>query len=123
VVEERLAAGAKVIRGLTSLYWWQAKLERSGEAPLILKSRAGAGADHRIERFQSCDCLAWSGCRSPPATPTIRAGSRPGPDPLNRHRPARPRRSGGGGCRFGGAAARVARCRRRDLEGATLTRS
>jgi periplasmic divalent cation tolerance protein len=40
VVGERLAAGANVIDGLTSLYWWQGRLEQAGEALLILKTRA-----------------------------------------------------------------------------------
>ena len=39
VVEERLAAGANVITGATSIYWWQGALEQAHEAVLILKTR------------------------------------------------------------------------------------
>ncbi|MFC3677180.1 divalent-cation tolerance protein CutA [Ferrovibrio xuzhouensis] len=40
VVGQRLAACANIIPGMTSLYWWQGKLERGEEAVLILKTRA-----------------------------------------------------------------------------------
>jgi periplasmic divalent cation tolerance protein len=40
VVEERLAACANVLDGMTSIYWWQGALEQAGEAVLILKTRA-----------------------------------------------------------------------------------
>ena len=40
VVGQRLAACANIIPGMTSLYWWQGKLERGEEAILILKTRA-----------------------------------------------------------------------------------
>jgi periplasmic divalent cation tolerance protein len=40
VVEERLAACANVLGGMTSLYWWQGALEQADEAVLILKTRA-----------------------------------------------------------------------------------
>ena len=39
VVQERLAACANVLDGMTSLYWWQGALEQAGEAVLILKTR------------------------------------------------------------------------------------
>jgi periplasmic divalent cation tolerance protein len=39
VVEERLAACANVLDGMTSIYWWQGALEQAGEAVLILKTR------------------------------------------------------------------------------------
>jgi periplasmic divalent cation tolerance protein len=39
VVEERLAACANVLGGMTSVYWWQGKLEEASEAALILKTR------------------------------------------------------------------------------------
>jgi periplasmic divalent cation tolerance protein len=39
VVEERLAACANVIDGLSSLYWWRGRLEQASEALLILKTR------------------------------------------------------------------------------------
>ena len=40
VVEERLAACANVLDGMTSIYWWQGALEQAAEAVLILKTRA-----------------------------------------------------------------------------------
>ena len=38
-MEERLAACANVLDGVTSIYWWQGALEQAGEAVLILKTR------------------------------------------------------------------------------------
>jgi periplasmic divalent cation tolerance protein len=40
LVAERLAAGANVIDGAASVYWWQGRLEEAAEAVLILKTRA-----------------------------------------------------------------------------------
>jgi periplasmic divalent cation tolerance protein len=40
VVEARLAACANVIDGMSSIYWWEGKLETATEAILIFKSRA-----------------------------------------------------------------------------------
>jgi len=40
VVGQRLAACANIIPGVTSLYWWQGRLEKGEEAVLILKTRA-----------------------------------------------------------------------------------
>ena len=39
VVEARLAACANVIEGMSSIYWWEGKLESDYEAILIMKSR------------------------------------------------------------------------------------
>jgi periplasmic divalent cation tolerance protein len=39
VVEERLAACANVLDGMSSIYWWQGSLEQASEAVLILKTR------------------------------------------------------------------------------------
>jgi len=41
VVEERLAACANVIPGMSSVFWWEGKVQEAGEAVLILKSTAG----------------------------------------------------------------------------------
>lgn len=38
LVAERLAACANLVPGVRSLYWWQGKLETSGETLLILKA-------------------------------------------------------------------------------------
>lgn len=40
LVEERLAACANIIDGVTSLYWWQGKVQHELEVSLILKTRA-----------------------------------------------------------------------------------
>ena len=39
VVEERLAACANIYPEIRSIYWWQGKVEESGETALILKTR------------------------------------------------------------------------------------
>jgi periplasmic divalent cation tolerance protein len=38
-VGERLAACANRLAPATSLYWWEGRLERGGEVPLVLKTR------------------------------------------------------------------------------------
>ncbi len=40
LVEERLAACANVFEGVTSIYWWQGQVQQTGEACLLLKTRA-----------------------------------------------------------------------------------
>jgi periplasmic divalent cation tolerance protein len=40
VVQERLAACANMLDGMTSIYWWRGALEQATEAVLILKTRA-----------------------------------------------------------------------------------
>lgn len=40
LVEERLAACANIHDGMTSLYWWQGKMEQAEEVSLIVKTRA-----------------------------------------------------------------------------------
>ncbi len=40
LVEERLAACANVAEGMTSLFWWQGKVQRENEVSVILKTRA-----------------------------------------------------------------------------------
>ena len=44
LVEARLATCANVVPSLTSIYWWEGELERTGEALLILKT-----VEERIE--------------------------------------------------------------------------
>ena len=58
VVEERLAACANVLDGLTSIYWWQGALEQAGEAVLILKTRAELvdRLTSRIRDLHSYEC-------------------------------------------------------------------
>lgn len=39
LVEERLAACANLIPSIASTYWWTGKIEESGEALLVIKTR------------------------------------------------------------------------------------
>lgn len=39
ILKERLAACANILEKVQSLYWWKGKLEESGEALLLLKSK------------------------------------------------------------------------------------
>ncbi len=39
LVERRLAACVNVLPGMVSLYWWEGKIERAGEAVMIVKTR------------------------------------------------------------------------------------
>lgn len=41
VVEERLAACANVVPGVTSLYWWEGEVQRDAEVMVVLKTVAG----------------------------------------------------------------------------------
>ena len=40
LVQERLAACANVLDGMTSIYWWQGQVQQEGEVSLIVKTRA-----------------------------------------------------------------------------------
>ena len=41
VVEERLAACANVLDGMSSIYWWQGAVEEGSEVVIIAKTTAG----------------------------------------------------------------------------------
>lgn len=41
LVEERLAACANVVRGVTSIYRWRGEIERESEVLMVLKTTAG----------------------------------------------------------------------------------
>ena len=58
VVQERLAACANVVDGMTSIYWWQGALEQAAEAVLILKTRAELveRLTARIKELHSYEC-------------------------------------------------------------------
>lgn len=40
LLEARLAACVQIVGPLTSMYWWQGKIDRAGEYQCLLKSRA-----------------------------------------------------------------------------------
>jgi periplasmic divalent cation tolerance protein len=60
VVEERLAACANVIEGMSSIYWWDGKIEEAREALLVLKttSRRLDELISRVRALHSYDCPA-----------------------------------------------------------------
>ena len=57
-VQERLAACANVLDGMTSVYWWQGALEQAHEAMLILKTRTELveRLTARIRELHSYEC-------------------------------------------------------------------
>ena len=58
VVQERLAACANVLDGVSSIYWWQGALEQAGEVVVILKTRAELveRLTARIRELHSYEC-------------------------------------------------------------------
>lgn len=58
LVGERLAACANVTADITSVYWWEGKVEEGGEAVLVLKSRAALVPQltARVEELHSYSC-------------------------------------------------------------------
>ena len=64
VVEERLAACANIIDKMTSIYWWDGKVQEAGEAVLILKTTEGrlAMLVERVQALHSYDCPTTGAC-------------------------------------------------------------
>ncbi len=60
VVEERLAACANILPGMTSIYWWEGAVQEGAEAVLILKTTAERlqALIPRIKALHSYDCPA-----------------------------------------------------------------
>jgi periplasmic divalent cation tolerance protein len=58
LVEERLAACANVLDGMTSMYWWKGTLEQADEAVLIVKTRAELvdRLTARVRELHGYDC-------------------------------------------------------------------
>ncbi len=58
VVQERLAACANVLNGMTSVYWWDGQVQNEQEAVLILKTQASLVPilETRIKALHSYDC-------------------------------------------------------------------
>ena len=60
VVEERLAACANIVEHVSSVYWWQGRVQEAGEAAFILKTTAERveALIARIKALHSYDCPA-----------------------------------------------------------------
>jgi periplasmic divalent cation tolerance protein len=60
VVEERLAACANIQEHVSSVYWWEGRVQEAGEAALILKTTAERVETliARIKALHSYDCPA-----------------------------------------------------------------
>ena len=58
VVEERLAAAANVIEGVSSFYWWRGTLEQAAETVVVLKTRRALlpALAARIRQLHSYAC-------------------------------------------------------------------
>lgn len=58
LVEERLAACANVLGPITSIYWWDGKLNEEPEVALIAKTRADLvdAVILRVKQAHSYDC-------------------------------------------------------------------
>lgn len=58
VVGERLAACANVLGPMTSVYWWDDKLNEEGEVALLLKTRAALvpALTERLRAAHPYDC-------------------------------------------------------------------
>ncbi len=65
LVQERLVACVNVLDGMTSVYWWEGKLEQGQECVLIGKTRQELveNAIARVKSLHSYDCpcaVSWS---------------------------------------------------------------
>lgn len=60
VVEERLAACANVLERVSSVYWWEGRVQEAAEAALVLKTTAGRveALIARLKALHSYDCPA-----------------------------------------------------------------
>lgn len=58
LVGERLAACANVLGAITSVYWWDGKLNQDAEVALVLKTRAELveALTARVRELHSYDC-------------------------------------------------------------------
>jgi len=58
LVEERLAACANVLGAITSVYWWDGKLNEDGEVALIAKTRAALveALTERVKQVHPYEC-------------------------------------------------------------------
>ncbi|KAF0224678.1 MAG: hypothetical protein FD176_860 [Rhodospirillaceae bacterium] len=58
VVGERLAACANILGAITSVYWWDGKLNRDGEVAMVLKTMAThiPALTERIRQLHPYEC-------------------------------------------------------------------
>lgn len=58
VVEERLAACANVFQPITSIYWWEGRVQEEGETSFLLKTRADLvdALTQRVKTLHSYTC-------------------------------------------------------------------
>lgn len=58
VVDERLAACANVIAGVSSMYWWEGSVQEDVEAVIIMKTRADLveALTSRVRDLHSYQC-------------------------------------------------------------------
>lgn len=58
VVEERLAACVNVLGDITSVYWWDGKINQEGEVALVAKTRTGQveALIARVRAIHPYDC-------------------------------------------------------------------
>ncbi len=58
MVEARLVACANILPGITSLFWWEGKVQRDLETVLILKTRSELvqRVTEEVKRIHSYDC-------------------------------------------------------------------
>ena len=58
IVTERLAACANVVRGVTSMFWWEGRVQEGQEVTIILKTRDELveRLTDRVRELHSYDC-------------------------------------------------------------------
>lgn len=58
IVTERLAACANVVRGVTSMFWWEGRVQEGQEVTIILKTRSELveRLTERLRELHSYDC-------------------------------------------------------------------
>jgi periplasmic divalent cation tolerance protein len=58
LVEERLAAAVNIVDGVSSLYWWQGRLEQAEETVTLLKTRSDLvpALAERVRQLHSYEC-------------------------------------------------------------------
>jgi len=64
IVEDRLAACVNVLPGMTSMYWWEGRMQKESEVVLIAKTRRSLfpALKEKVLSLHSYDCpciVAW----------------------------------------------------------------